>query len=104
MKPDELADRYGITATDDDARRLAQAIKMIFEKVEAEFGAHAGYVAAWAMNTAIGEHLQKSEKLLGHARFAAILIDTMPTTWSPMLKASFVYVLAPRLKEAVNDQ
>lgn len=103
MKVDQLADRYGVTTTDDDARRLAQAVKMIFAKVETEFSAHAGYVAAWAMNTAINEHLQQSESLLGQARFACILIDSMPTTWTPMLKASFVYVLAPRLKDAVND-
>jgi hypothetical protein len=102
MKVDQLADRYGVTATDDDARRLAQAVKMIFEKVEAEFSAHAGYVAAHAMNTAIDKHLLQSESLLGQARFASILIDTMPTTWSPMLKASFVYVLAPRLKEVLR--
>jgi len=30
MKACELADRYGVAATDDDARRLAQAVKMIF--------------------------------------------------------------------------
>lgn len=104
MKAPTLEDRYGAAATDGDARRLAQAIKIIFGKVETEFGGQAGYVAAWAMNIAIGEHLQKSEKLLGQARFAAILIDAMPATWSPMLKASFVYVLAPRLKNAVHDE
>ena len=38
---------------------------MIFEKVETEFSTHAGYVAAWEMNTAVCEHLQKSERLLG---------------------------------------
>lgn len=103
MKALELADRYGVTATDDDARRLAQAVKMIFERVEAEFSTHAGYVAVQAMNSAIDEHLQKSENLLGQARFTCILIDTMPATWSPMLKASFVYVLAPRLKDVLND-
>ncbi|QAY96924.1 hypothetical protein CWB41_15255 [Methylovirgula ligni] len=102
MKLDELADRYGVTATDDDARRLAQAVKMIFERVEAEFSAHAGYVAAHAMTAAIDGHLQQSESLLGQARFACILIDTMPATWSPMLKASFVYVLAPRLKDILS--
>ena len=103
MKAPELADRYGIAATDDDARRLAQAVKMIFEKVEGEFGDYAGYVPAPAMSNAIDEHLDKSEKLMGKARFACILIDAMPTIWSPMLKASFVYVLAPRLKSVVND-
>lgn len=103
MKARELADRYGVTATDDDARRLAQAVKMIFQKVETEFGAHAGYIPAHAMNTAIGEHLQKSEKLLGQARFACILIDTLPATWSPMLRASFVYILAPRLKDVIDS-
>jgi hypothetical protein len=98
----ELEDRYGVAATDDDARRLAQAVRMTFEKVEAEFSTHAGYVAAHMMTNAIEEHLQQSEKLLGQARFASILIDTMPPTWSPMLKASFVYVLAPRLKGVVD--
>lgn len=103
MKARELADRYGVTATDDDARRLAQAVKMIFQKVETEFGAQAGYIPAHAMSTAIGEHLQKSEKLLGQARFACILIDTLPATWSPMLRASFVYILAPRLKDVIDS-
>ncbi len=103
MRESDLADRYGIAATDDDARRLAQAVKMIFEKVEAEFGAYAGYVPAQAMNNAIDEHLQKTEKLMGQARFACILIDSMPATWGPMLKASFVYVLAPRLKDVLKD-
>jgi len=55
------------------------------------------------MNTAIGEHLQKSEKLLGQARFACILIDTLPATWSPMLRASFVYILAPLLKDVIDS-
>lgn len=102
MKANELADRYGVTATDDDARRLAQAVKMIFERVEAEFSAHAGYVAAHAMASTIDEHLHRSESLLGQARFACILIDTMPEMWSPMLKASFVYVLVPRLKDVLR--
>ncbi len=101
-KAKELQDRYGVAATADDAGRLAQAVRMIFEKVETEFGSQAGYVAAHVMSNAIDEHLQKSEKLLGQARFASILIDTMPATWSPMLKASFVYVLAPRLKNVVD--
>jgi len=103
MKADELADRYGVAATDDDARRLAQAVKMIFERIEAQFGAHAGYIAARAMSATIDEYLDKSEKLMGKARFACILIDAMPATWSAMLKASFVYVLAPRLKDVVGD-
>jgi hypothetical protein len=95
-------DRYGVAATADDAGRLAQAIRMIFAKVETEFGSQAGYVAATVMINAIEEHLEKSEKLLGRARFASILIDTMPPTWSAMLKASFVYVLAPRLADVVG--
>jgi len=102
IKAAELQDRYGVAATVDDAGRLAQAIRMIFEKVQTEFGSYAGYVPSHVMNNAIEEHLQKSEKLLGKARFASILIDTMPSTWSPMLKASFVYVLAPRLKDIVE--
>ncbi len=102
MKATDLQDRYGVAATADDAGRLAQAIRMIFEKVEAEFGSHAGYVASHVMINAIEAHLEKSEKLLGKARFAAILIDAMPQTWSPMLKASFVYVLAPRLKNVLD--
>ena len=102
IKAPELQDRYGVAATADDAGRLAQAIRMIFEKVQTEFGSYAGYVPAHVMINAIEEHLQKSEKLLGQARFASILIDTMPPTWSPMLKASFVYVLAPCLKEVLD--
>ncbi len=102
MKATELQDRYGVAATADDAARLAQAIRMILEKVQTEFGSHAGYVPSHVMINAIEEHLQKSEKLLGQARFASILIDTMPPTWSPMLKASFVYVLAPRLKNVLD--
>lgn len=102
MKTTELQDRYGVTATADDARRLAQAIKVIFEKVETEFGSHAGYVAARMMTNAIEGHLEKAEKLLGQERFASILIDTMPSTWGPMLKASFVYVLAPRMKDVLD--
>jgi len=102
MKVSDLHDRYGIAATADDARRLAHAITMIFEKVETEFASHAGYVPAHAMTNAIEQHLQKAEKLLGQARLASILIDTMPPTWSPMLKASFVYVLAPCLKNVVD--
>jgi membrane-bound lytic murein transglycosylase B len=43
---DQLQDRYGAAATADDAKRLAQAVKTIFEKVEAEFGAQAGYIPA----------------------------------------------------------
>jgi hypothetical protein len=81
---------------------LAQAIRIIFERVETEFAFHAGYVPAHVMINAIEQHLQKAEKLLGQARFASILIDTVPATWSPMLKASFVYVLAPRLKNVVD--
>ncbi len=99
---DALQDRYGAAATPGDATRLAQAVKTIFEKVETEFGSYAGYVPAQAMMTAIGGHLEKAEKLLGQARFASILVDTMPQIWSPMLKASFVYVLAPRLKEVLD--
>ena len=102
LKADELADRYGVAATDDGARRLAQAVKLTFERVEAEFGAQAGYVAAHAMASTIDVHLRQSENLLGQARFACILIDTMPATWSPMLKASFIYVLAPRLKDILS--
>jgi hypothetical protein len=102
MKARDLQDRYGVAATDDDARRLAQAIRLIFERVQEEFGSYAGYVPARLMATATEGHLQKSEKLLGQARFAAILIDTMPPTWSPMLKASFVYVLAPRIKDVLD--
>jgi hypothetical protein len=102
MKARDLQDRYGVAATDDDAQRLAQAIRLIFRKVQEEFGSQAGYVPARVMTTAIEGYLQKSEKLLGRARFAAILIDTMPPTWSPMLKASFVYVLAPRLKDVLD--
>lgn len=101
-KADELADRYGVATTDDDARRLAQAVKLIFERVEAEFGTQAGYVAAHAMASTIDGHLRQSENLLGRARFACILIDTMPATWSPMLKASFIYVLAPCLKDILS--
>ncbi len=95
---DELQDRYGAAATPDDAKRLAQAIKTIFEKVETEFGAQAGH----AMTNAIGTHLARAGKLLGLARFASILIDTMPLTWNPMLKASFVYALAPQLKDVLE--
>jgi hypothetical protein len=102
MKASELEDRYGVAASANDARRLARAVKMIFEKVETEFGSHAGYVAAHVMINAIEEHLGKAEKLLGQARFASILIDTMPTAWSPKLKASFVYVLAPRMKDVLD--
>lgn len=102
VRANELADRYGVTTTDDDARRLAQAVKLIFERVEAEFGAQAGYVAAHAMASTIDGYLRQSESLLGQARFACILIDTMPATWSPMLKASFAYVLAPRLKDILS--
>jgi hypothetical protein len=102
MKATDLQDRYGVATTADDAARLARAIQLIFEKVDTEFGSHAGYVPAHVMINAIEEHLQKSEKLLGQARFASILIDTMPATWSPMLKASFVYVLAPRLKDVLD--
>jgi hypothetical protein len=101
MKAVELADRYGL-ATAGDAKRLAQAIRMIFDKVETEFGSHAGYVPAHAIINAIEEHLRRAEKFLGQARFASILIDTMPSTWSPMLKASFVYVLAPRMKDVLE--
>lgn len=102
MMKTELQDRYGAAATADDAARLAQAIRMIFEKVETEFGSQAGYVTAHLMTNAIKEHLRKSERLLGQARFVSILIDTMPLVWSPMLKASFVYVLAPRLKDVLD--
>jgi hypothetical protein len=103
MNSPELADRYGLAATDDDARRLAQAVKTIFEKVEAEFESQAGYVPAHPMTNAIGTHLEKAEKLIGAARFACILIDQMPPAWSPMLKASFIYVLAPRLRETLSN-
>lgn len=98
----DLQDRYGATATVADAKRLAQAVKTIFEKVEMEFCSHAGYVPAHTMINAIGGHLERAEKLLGQARFASILVDTMPQTWSPMLKASFIYVLASRLKDVVD--
>ncbi|MGO9005552.1 MAG: hypothetical protein ACLQIQ_22245 [Beijerinckiaceae bacterium] len=75
---------------------------MIFEKVQTEFGSHAGFVPSHVLVNAIEEHLQKSEKLLGQARFASLLIDTMPSAWSPMLEASFVYVPAPRLKDVLG--
>jgi hypothetical protein len=65
IKAAELQDRYGVAATVDDAGRLAQAIRMIFEKVQTEFSSHAGYVPSHTMINAIEEHLQKSEKLLG---------------------------------------
>jgi hypothetical protein len=54
------------------------------------------------MVNAIEKHVQKSVRLLGQARFASILIVTMPPTWSSMLKASFVYVLAPCLKNVLD--
>jgi hypothetical protein len=54
------------------------------------------------MTNAVGAHLAKAEKLLGQARFASILIDTMPPMWNPMLKASFVYALTPLLKDVLE--
>jgi hypothetical protein len=99
---DQLQDRYGAATTADDAKRLAQAVKTIFEKVETEFGAQAGYIPARAMTNAVSAHLAKAEKLLGRARFACILIDTMPPMWNPMLKASFVYALTPLLKDVLE--
>ncbi len=54
------------------------------------------------MTNAIGDHLAKAKKLLGQARFASILIDTMPQIWNPMLKASFVYALAPLPKDVLE--
>ncbi len=40
---DELQDRYGAAATPEDAKRLAYVVKAIFEKMDREFGAQAGY-------------------------------------------------------------
>ncbi|MEJ0051922.1 MAG: hypothetical protein WDN02_12075 [Methylovirgula sp.] len=54
------------------------------------------------MTNAIGDHLAKAKKLLGQAHFASILIDTMPQIWNPMLKASFVYALAPLPKDVLE--
>ncbi|MEI9916838.1 MAG: hypothetical protein WDN29_14760 [Methylovirgula sp.] len=76
---DELQDRYGAAATP-DAKRLAHVVKMIFEKVEMEFGAQAGHVSARVMTNTISDHLAKARNLLGQACFASILIDTMPPT------------------------
>lgn len=102
IRAKEMRDRHRVPARVADAGRVAQAVKMIFEKVETEFGSQAGYVPAHVMINAIEAHLDKAEKLLGQARFASLLVDTMPSTWGPMLKASFVYVLAPRLKNVLD--